>query len=96
MQLDTRQPPGESQGALLLGKVLNRKPLFPQNDAVSWNSLIITRKECIPIPFKGSHPFGGVYHLSLSPYLSLPHTQTYIDTHTDQMWGGGGFPEAHR
>lgn len=33
---------------------------------------------------QGSPPFGGVCHLSisLSPYLSLPHTQTHTHTHT--------------
>lgn len=43
---------------------------------------------------KDSHPFGDVYHLSisLSPYFSLPPAP---DAHTNTLIKLGGFPEAY-
>lgn len=93
MELDTHQPQGEFQGALLLGKVFNRKPFYFQNDTVAWNSLIITRRNTYPC-----HPRTLILlemftiSPSPSPYFSLPPAP---DAHTNTLIKLGGFPEAY-
>lgn len=92
MELDTHQPQGESQGAMLLGEVLKRKPfvhrmtLFP---GIAWW-----------LPGRNAHPcYPRVLLLlevfAISPSPSLPtspsptHRPTHTHTHTEPT---GGIP----